>query len=62
MIGIWEGYLVGWSLRLTLGYSLEFPNPIAVLGSLFESLTVIMLGMYLENTPGYFLDSIWYIN
>ena len=62
IIGTWEGSLVGWSLVLTLGSSLESPNHRDVFGSLFEYLTVMMLGMYLGHTLGYFLKSIWYIN
>ena len=50
MVDTWEGYFVVWSLRLPLGYPLEYPNPGAVIDSLFGSLNGMILGVYLVNT------------
>ena len=53
MIGTGEGFVVGLSLELSLGSSLDFPN----LG-----VTGIILGIYLGKYFGFLFDSIWYIN
>ena len=50
------------SLGLTHGFTLESTNPQAELGSLFGSMTRMILGMSLGNTLGSLLDSIWHIN
>ena len=62
MIDNGEGSLVGFSLGLPIGSTLEYPNPGAMLGSLFGSIVGTNLDMSLGNTIGYLLESIWNVN
>ena len=49
-------------MGLTLGYSLKVPNNGDVLGYFFGSMDGMIFGMYLENTLGPLIESIWNIN
>ena len=62
MIGTGEVYLVLLSIGLTPGSPLESTNPRDIIGSLFGSLAVMILGMSIGNPWGCPIDSIGYIN
>ena len=62
MVVVVEVYLVVFSLVLSLGPPLKYPNLRAVVHSLFVFMAGIILGMSLGNPVGSLLEYIWHIN
>ena len=62
MIGTGEGSLFVLSLGLPPVSPLEYPNNVAVLGSLFGYFSGMILRIYLVNSLVSLLGSIWHIN